>query len=360
MNTKKQHFVPKTYLKAWEGKVFPSNSTDKVINGVYYFEGDSKVGEGRNKDSILWQPNLYTISFNQRFIGEGCHEVQKDFVNQIDELMKKRNPAPVYGKVGYSEIKTRSSIYKHLDNIDEWDFFYYDGRKARKDGILKDIHGLSSYILEDRFDSAFETKWGSTLSAFIEQVKTHRGLHKIDRNYYVTVDPATAYDIYAFFQMLECRSPRFDGYGVLAWFNDELNSVFKDETEAFMEGIWYTELYRMLYQEKAGFYHAMLQSALEKCQMVFIEAENGEGSFITSDNPVFLNEPRPLEVKNITGYIFPLSPKYLLYMCKGKGGYNSMMLRWAGRNDIRKLNGYIYRNREKAIISTERELKYIL
>lgn len=360
MSKKSQHFVPQTYLKAWEGTVISSNSPNKPFTGVYYFEGDSQLGEGRNKDSVLWQPNLYTISFDQRFIGEGCSKVTKDFVNQVDELMKNRSPEPVYGKVGYSVIKNKASIRKHLDNIDEWEFYYYDGRKARKNGILKDIHGLSSYLLEDGFDSVFETKWTNTLSTFVEQVNAHRGLHKDGKDFYVTIDPATAYDVYAFFQMLECRSPRFDGFGILSWINDELLSAFEGETESFMQGIWYTELYRMLYMKKVGFYHAMLKSAIEKCQMVCIEAIEGEGTFITSDNPVFLNETRPPEAKDMTGYIFPVSPRYLLYMCKGHGGYNSMMLRWAGRNDIKKLNSYIYRNRDKAIVSTERELKKIL
>lgn len=45
--------------------------------------------------------------------------------------------------------------------------------------------------------------------------------------------------------MLECRSPRFDGFGILSWINEELLSAFEGETETFMQGLWYTELYRM-------------------------------------------------------------------------------------------------------------------
>lgn len=116
----------------------------------------------------------------------------------------------------------------------------------------------------------------------------------------------------------------------------------------------------MLFQHSKGFYHAMLNSAIEKCQMVCIEAMDGAGSFITSDNPVFLNKTRPPEAKDMTGYIFPISPKYLLYMCKGRGDFNSMKLQRADTNVIKKLNGFIYRNRDKAIVSAERELPSIL
>ncbi len=38
--------------------------------------------------------------------------------------MRSNSPKPVYGKLGYSIIKTKKSIYKHLFDIDKWDFYY--------------------------------------------------------------------------------------------------------------------------------------------------------------------------------------------------------------------------------------------
>lgn len=231
MGKKKQHFVPQAYLKAWEGLVFPKDHPEESITGIYYFEGDAQSGDGRNKDSVLWQPHLYTISFDQVFIGEACPLVYKDFSDQIYELLKNRSPAPVYGKHGYSIIKTPRSIRKHLGQVDDWDFYYYDGRPARKKGIISDIHNLTSYLLEDGFDAVFETKWTSTLSAFVSQVHARRGLQKDGKDYYVNIDPEIAFGVFEFFQMLECRSPHFDGYGILSWINDELLSAFEGETE---------------------------------------------------------------------------------------------------------------------------------
>lgn len=114
----------------------------------------------------------------------------------------------------------------------------------------------------------------------------------------------------------------------------------------------------MLYRQKNGYYKAKLQTALEKYQMVCLEAT--EGSFITSDNPVFLNETMAPEAQNKTGYIFPLSPKYLLYMCKGQGGPHSMMYMPVAFSFVKKMNRFIYSHREKAIVSTERELKKLI
>lgn len=193
---------------------------------------------------------------------------------------------------------------------------------------------------------------------FSEQVQQHRGLHKKGKDFYITIDPDVAYDIYAFFHMIECRNPKYNGIGVLSLLNDELEMLLQYEDESVLQGIWLTELYRMLYQKKNGYYKAKLQTALEKYQMVCLEAT--EGSFITSDNPVFLNETMAPEVQNKTGYIFPLSPRYLLYMCKGQGGHNSMMYMPVAISFVKKMNRFIYSYRDKAVVSTERELKKLI
>ena len=49
-------------MKAWETKVETSKEPNKKFNGVYVFN-DSNIGEGANRNSVLWKPHLYTISF---------------------------------------------------------------------------------------------------------------------------------------------------------------------------------------------------------------------------------------------------------------------------------------------------------
>ena len=39
MPTKRQHFVPRVYMKAWETKVETSKEPDKKFDGVYVFNG---------------------------------------------------------------------------------------------------------------------------------------------------------------------------------------------------------------------------------------------------------------------------------------------------------------------------------
>jgi len=49
MPTKKQHFVPCVYLKAWETKVETIKEPNKKFDGVYVFQG-SNIGDGANRN----------------------------------------------------------------------------------------------------------------------------------------------------------------------------------------------------------------------------------------------------------------------------------------------------------------------
>ena len=51
----------------------------------------------------------------------------------------------IYGKYGYSIIKTKRSIEKHFFDIDDWEFYYDDGNIAGKSSILSNIHAMNLY-----------------------------------------------------------------------------------------------------------------------------------------------------------------------------------------------------------------------
>lgn len=74
MSTKRQHFVPRVYMKAWETKVETSKEPDKKFDGVYVFNG-SDIGEDANRNSVLWKPHLYTINFSYFYICKSCSKV---------------------------------------------------------------------------------------------------------------------------------------------------------------------------------------------------------------------------------------------------------------------------------------------
>ena len=152
MATKRQHFVPRVYMKAWETQVETSREPNRKFEGVYVFENSNEIGEGANRNSILWKPHLYTIKFEYLFIVNSCPKIYSDFVDMVYDVMRNRTLQPIYGKDGYSIIKTKKSIRKHLLNIDNWEFYYDDGNVAKQRSIKNQIESLNSYVLESAFD----------------------------------------------------------------------------------------------------------------------------------------------------------------------------------------------------------------
>lgn len=90
MPTKKQHYVPRVYMKAWETEVETIEEPDKKFKGIYVFE-NSDIGQGKNKNSVLWKPHLYTIRYNYSFIGKSCPAVRKDFVGMVYHYLREKS-----------------------------------------------------------------------------------------------------------------------------------------------------------------------------------------------------------------------------------------------------------------------------
>lgn len=373
MPTKNQHFVPRVYLKAWETEVETSKDPKKKFNGIYVFNG-SDIGEGANRGSVLWKRHLYTINFSYSYICKSCPKVKNDFASQIYGLLRNDFAKPVYGKLGYSIIKTTKSIKKHFFEIDDWDFYYDDGNLARKASIKKQIEALNCYILEDAFDSYFESNWENTLNNFVNAV--HDGVPLPTDQSERIIPMEIAKEMIASFFIMLCRNPMFDAMGIYtkikenllypvflsAYHSDNGVTPSKDEiiegkgyADGLMTGIWFSELYKMFFKKAGGFYHNILEVVLKGCQMILFEAYDDAGTFITSDNPAFENKIFG-ETKNSNGMLFPLSPKYLIFIAKGSEGINVIDHRFADANTIRYLNRIVARYKNKTIIAVSKHL----
>ena len=367
MPAKKQHFVPRVYLKAWESKVTKNSEPNKQFEGVYLFDKNNQP-DGFNIKSVLWKPHLYTVGFRYSFVCKSCPLIRKDFVDQIFAYLKTGSKQPIYGKIGYSIIATKRSINKHLHEIDECDFYYADGNVASKERILNQIHSINSFVLESAFDDYFEKHWENTLSMFIESV--HNGiplaLGKSER----IITENAAYGMLSSFFIMLCRNPKFDAMGIYRKIednilfplldselesNDACSSDFdsKKGAEELMTGIWYSELYRMIYKHTGGFFHNVLKYTISGCQMILLEAYDNAGFFITSDNPAF-EHISTVERINHSGFVFPLSPKYLLFIAKGNDPINVVDHRFANTDTIKYFNRIIIQHKTDCWISTQK------
>ena len=377
MPTKRQHFVPCVYMKAWETKVETLKEPDKKFDGVYVIKGDN-TGEGANRNSVLWKPHLYTINFKYSFICNSCSKVKLQFVDMIYELLRTGFKQPVYGKLGYSIIKTKKSIQKHFYDIHDWDFYYDDGNLARKAAILSRIDALNCYILEDMFDDYFEKNWENIMNTFVDDV--HNGIPVGFGRSERIISEEVAKDMLASFFIMLCRNPKFDAMGVYTYIKENLlypvfDPMFKDDddlngkgfetsegkeyADELMKGIWYSEMYKIFFKKTGSFYHKVVQLALNGCQMILFEAYDNACSFITSDNPAFEHKSSVVERDSGSGLIFPISPQYLVFIAKGDGGINVVDHRLASSETVKKFNRIINGHKAAIIISSSKELKDI-
>lgn len=380
MATKRQHFVPRVYMKAWETQVETSREPNRKFEGVYVFENSNEIGEGANRNSILWKPHLYTIKFEYLFIVNSCPKIYSDFVDMVYDVMRNRTLQPIYGKDGYSIIKTKKSIRKHLLNIDNWEFYYDDGNVAKQRSIKNQIESLNSYVLESAFDECFETRWEQNLNNFIESV--HNGIPVAMGMSERVIPVESAMNMLSFFFMMLCRSPQFDSMGIYTDIkNNILYPIFeemcisddlttqeeidaaieegKEYANELMTGIWYSELYKMIYKNKGGFYHGTLVKAIKDCQMILFEAYDDAGTFITSDNPAF-EHISAVTRENSNGFVFPISPKYLLFIAKGADKINIVDHRFANADTVKHFNQIIKQHKMNMLISTEKNIRKIL
>ncbi len=373
MPTKKQHFVPRVYMKAWETKVETSKEPDKKFAGVYVFNG-SDTGEGANRNSVLWKPHLYTINFSHSYICKSCPKVKNEFVSMIYDLLRTEFAKPVYGKIGYSIIKTKKSIDKHFFEINDGEFYYDDGNVARQASIKNQIEALNCYILEDAFDNYLEKNWENIYNSFIDAV--HNGTPVTIGQSERIIPIEIAHDMLSSFFIMLCRNPMFDAMGVYTKMKENLlYPVFssmcnasddeapseedtkegKGYADELMTGVWYSELYKMFFKNTGDFYHNTVAAALKGCQMILFETYDGAGNFITSDNPAFENKSF-VEVNNSNGMLFPLSPKYLLFIAKGSDGINVVDHRFANTDTIHYFNRIIARYKDETIIALTKNL----
>lgn len=353
MPTRKQHYVPRTYLKAWETKVETKSEPQKKFDGVYYFQKEDMIGEGSTRESILWESNLYTISFENLCIAKKWPRVYKCFADAAFNEMKNNSPLPVYGKLGYSLIKTKTSVYKHLYDIDNWDFYYYDGRIAKKKAFLNRFNDARCYLLEDAFRDNYENSWERARQRFVDEVT--RAVPVSEQNYKRNVSEETARDVLAFFFMMLCRSPQFDAMGAYSWMNSILNETFSgsEEISKLMETLWLNDLYKMFYKRASGFYHTAIAHTLKECHFILCETCSDAESFITSDNPAFqytLDDG----ISDTNGYCFPIGPNYVLLIQKGDIPMNVVDYQIVDRQLVRKINRAIDSHSNKIIISKEK------
>ena len=351
-----QHYVPRTYLKAWETSVRNSQEPMKKFQGVYVFEDRALKGEGHNVKRILWSQSIYTIKYiDYHFIHGKYLEIDKDFIYKIREILSTCFMKPITANYNDSIINTDQDILKNLKHLDEWSFYYDDGTEAPKKKIINQIKNLSSQCLENGLDDVFEKEWADTRDSFIFEIEKEVKNNRIGP---YCISKEIAEQMVRFYYSMLCRNPKFDSFGIYSKVKER---VFKPvgPSEEFIEEImraeWIGELYRMIYGKPNGFFSLRVAQTFQSCQMILFRRYSGACCFITSDNPSFRNISM-MDFQNSNGFYFPLSPDYLLLIAKGKDGIEKIDYRFADDATVRMLNRIIYNNKTKFLVANQRYL----
>jgi len=361
MATKNQHFVPRVYIKSWETNVYSIKEPQKSFTGVYYYDKSNIfVGDGRNKGTILAANHTYTIDFDYTFILSRCREIRIEFAEKIKGILSERNVKAYYrGNL----LTSRNAISTWLPYLEEWTFYNTDNTLASKKAITNAIKEVRSYCLEDKFSTYVENRWESILRTFLAPFPKVDGRGQIEYTFPVSQSVIDMLDMVA---LMMCRNPSFDLLGVFSWLKDDvLASVFSQyrdiaEEDIIMRGCWLTEIYKGLYSRN-GFVNTFISSAISGLGMMVLRVANEEeGSFITSDNPVVYHKLL-VEASNHNGIYFPLTPQFLLFLGKrSEGNINDVIFRTVCNKDIQRINQIILNGAESSIVSKERRMGYII
>lgn len=381
MATKNQHFVPRVYLKAWETQVETHKEPEKKFQGVYRFRETTDSGEGANVRSIMWEPHLYTIRFGDRSISKMCPKIYGYFAKEVFREMRRGGDKPIYAKYGSSFIRTKESVRKHLYEVQNWEFYYENGNVAAGRRVLNRFNNINCYLLEEEFDKRFEDNWEGLYHDFVNEVKCSKllSLGSSER----VISKRTALDMLSFFLTMLCRNPNFSALGIYTRLKEstlypafeklaeeamreENKDCTKEEIDGerkearkyideIFRGVWFAELYRLMFKTTGGFCHELCELALKGCQMILFETYDDAPHFITSDNPAFENISN-IKRENDNGLIFPLSPRYLLMITKGDEGINVVDYRMASADVVKHFNGIIANNRKSLIVADTRRI----
>jgi len=370
MSVKRQHYVPRVYLKNWETRVSSKSEPGKYFQGIYYYEKDDLgTGDGKNKNSVLWESRLYNIDYELSFIIPSCPIIEEDYIAQIDAKLTSRGVDAYFnGEV----LKDKESLKQHFFKLDEWEFRHKEPpmKLAKRQATLSDIKSIHSYILENALDDVVEKKWQPILDDFIHQMETTVPLNGIDE--IRRIDESLVVDIIKMVIFLMCRNPDFDYLGILPKILNIFQKPLKDITgtkntvdvEDFLQiqqnAAWLRELYNGLFEVPKGYFYTMKTTAQSTFQMILFKTWENQGSFITSDKPAFLHDLL-VEATNNNAIYCPLTPDYLVMITKGeKHSLRDVNFRMANNDLIKKFNRMILSHANKAIVSDYKHLGYLL
>ena len=359
MAKQKHHFVPRTYLKAWETHVY-DRQTGRWSDSLYRFYGSEIQGSIANKDSTFFIHHMYTIKRDDWCICARCPAISADVISKIQEVIKKRS---LHLSIDGNPVQLDQINSYLISRLDDWVFFRDEelsiqGPTAK---VINEINDLRCYLIEDAFAERMETNWASNLKRFIAEV--NRFPQTTTRPQQRVINLLVLEPILDMCLMMLLRNKRYTELSFIKRVSEVmLYPLFRDLClpesflDEFLHHYWLSELYHGLYHENPNGILESLKKELFKKGRVHVFRSQDDSSFITTDTPAF-EHLSAIDANSQNGYYFPLTPKYLLAIYRGDTpALNHVVYQNVSKEKCMMYNRIIY-NHRKAITVADR--KYI-
>lgn len=360
-----QHFVPRVYLKRWS----PQGNN----NVFYYKKPDLSIGQPRNVATILYGRHTYTITMDSYYVIDYMPEVKLDFSKQIADILKSYNVVAFCNGVCL-DTEELLSASQNLSFLDNWEFRKSDNVNCtvpKKRAILENLKSIRSYRIETALDDFVEKKWNKILNDFISEIEVGYANRISDED--ISVHASAIEGVIATLLLFMCRNPQFDCQGIFPsiesmllsmLLKDVSNEAEKEEIHQYVKeqirGAWLSQVYKALFNNDVGFFSEYFRKIKERCQVTIMRCPEDNGSFLTSDNPAFSFVSYATKA-NYNAIYFPLTPKYLLAIGRGKQySLDKIDVKTVTNKGVKSFNKIILSKANESVVSNKKYLGIIL
>ncbi|WP_202711079.1 DUF4238 domain-containing protein [Sporosalibacterium faouarense] len=290
MEYRYQHFVPRTYLEAWQNDNEKLRIRNAKTGKVFY----------RPPKEFMGKNEYYTITADDFLI-----HTEEDLEAIFGELKEYKI---IIGGEEITDLKLFSDNYR---TIDDWEIYNLDGSEADKEIIKGSLKKKRVLDIEFGFH-AIEGDW-NIIRDEIQKTVDSKGyklnIEVADRlvDFIVTQKERTEGRKREYQEILDVMMGDLKG----TFGEENYNTIFKEYLNAY-----FRKTIRR-YQNGEEEHHAKKSKDLLRQLHTVIYKATGNRTFITSDNPVFRITDNSFYKGKYNGIYMPITPNIMVALYKG-------------------------------------------